>query len=459
MKIKLSNEITVECPTSDLLTACKNNLIIDNPDYQTKLKLGKWLGKTPPKLNLFRCSGQKLILPYGTLDMLKEYVKEGDIVEKDFTTQKVNYSSDIPLYDYQKEAVNAMSAQKCGILKAPAGSGKTQMGIALICKLGLKALWLTHTGDLLLQSKSRAERYIDKKLIGTITGGKVSIGEGITFATVQTMTKLYLPKYKYEFDVIVVDECHRVAGSELKRTQFSTVLSSLAAKYKYGLTATVHRADGMERSIFAQIGNVKYTVPESAVSDRVMKVTVKKLLTGCDFPPDCTSFDGTLIYSKYITQLSYDSSRNAFIAEMLKENSEHYNLILSDRLQQLSNIYEILPDSLKKDCVLINGSTKKEIREQKLEDVRQGRKHYIFASYKLAKEGLDIPRLDRLYLATPQKDEAIVIQSVGRIARTFGGKEKPVCYDFVDNFRFSENFYKKRCTSYKKCGCIIEKEV
>ena len=57
-------------------------------------------------------------------------------------------------------------------------------------------------------------------------------------------------------------------------------------------------------------------------------------------------------------------------------------------------------------------------REQAIEDMRTGKKRYLFATYSLAKEGLDIPRLDRLYLTTPQKDYAVIVQSVGRIART-----------------------------------------
>ena len=94
-------------------------------------------------------------------------------------------------------------------------------------------------------------------------------------------------------------------------------------------------------------------------------------------------------------------------------------------------------------------------REQAIEDMRSGKKHFLFASYKLAKEGLDIPRLDRLHLATPQKDYAIIVQSVGRIARTFDGKEQPICYDYVDGFKMAENMYKARCRHYRKCGCIL----
>ena len=103
----------------------------------------------------------------------------------------------------------------------------------------------------------------------------------------------------------------------------------------------------------------------------------------------------------------------------------------------------------------------KALREQAIEEMRQGRKRYLFATYSLAKEGLDIPRLDRLYLTTPQKDYAVITQSIGRIARTFQGKGEPVAYDYVDDgIQYLVRSYKKRCTTYRKCGCkFIEQEV
>ena len=49
-------------------------------------------------------------------------------------------------------------------------------------------------------------------------------------------------------------------------------------------------------------------------------------------------------------------------------------------------------------------------------------------------------------------------QAVGRVQRTFEGKETPVVYDFVDReIGFCQGAYKKRCTSYRKMGAEIEK--
>ena len=88
--------------------------------------------------------------------------------------------------------------------------------------------------------------------------------------------------------------------------------------------------------------------------------------------------------------------------------------------------------------------------------MRIGKKKYLFASYSLAKEGLDVPRLDRLFLASPAKFSAVITQAVGRVQRTFEGKETPVVYDFVDDIGFCMGAYRKRCSSYRKIGAEFE---
>lgn len=143
----------------------------------------------------------------------------------------IDFKCRVPLYDYQQKAVDEVLAKHYGILQSPAGSGKTQMGISIVERLGRRTLWLTHTKDLLNQSKTRAEQYMKESLIGTITEGKVSIGKGITFATIQTMCRLDLAQYKYLWDVIIVDECHRCSGTPTAMTQFYKVLNSLSARH------------------------------------------------------------------------------------------------------------------------------------------------------------------------------------------------------------------------------------
>lgn len=462
MRIKVSNQLYVTNPTPELAAWCKKNLVLPNPDYAKKQRMGFWVGNTPKELCLYEVHGNDLVLPYGVIEKIP--IDENTRFECEWGGLKFcdyhRYSRDIPLYHYQHIAVNKMRDSYHGILQAPAGSGKTQMGLAIIQRCMSNALWLTHTHDLLQQSKSRAEQYFDPDIIGTITEGKVDIGTGITFATIQTMCKLDLDALKYMWDIVIVDECHRVAGTPTGVTMFSKVLNHLAAPRKYGLSATVHRADGLIKATYALLGEVAYTVPREAVAERVMPVTVIPVPTGVRISDECLNTDGTLNYAGMINYCTTNYLRNVQIASAIVTDAQHPSLILSDRLAHLETLMSMLPGDLRDDAVMISGrmtSKKgKAEREQAIEDMRSGKKKYLFATYALAKEGLDIPCLERLYMATPQKDRAVVEQAVGRIARTCEGKADPICYDFVDEIGYLQKAWRTRKGIYKKCGCTVK---
>lgn len=451
----VSSTIRLSNPSNDLKEWAKANLNIANPDYVKKQRMGFSVWKTPKMLCLYEENGLDYILPYGCLDELTEHGV--NITSQYSPTVRVDYKCKVPLYIYQEKAKLMLWAKKHGILQAPAGSGKTQIGIALIASLGKRALWITHTKDLLNQSKERAERYMSSELIGTITEGKVSIGSGVTFATVQTLCRLDLTRYRDTWNVIIVDECHRVAGTPTAMTMFSKVLNSLNAEHKYGLSATVHRADGLIKATYSLLGRVVYEIPKTEVADKVMRVGIKAVETGTKISTRCINTDGTLNYTALISYLSDDEERNRLILEHIREEhaAGHSILVLSLRLSQL----EWFKDHLGDDAQMIDGTmvSKKEKakRESAIEDMRKGRCRILLASYNLAKEGLDIPILDRLILAAPQKDYAVITQSIGRIARTAPDKQDPICLDFVDDIQYLIRMYKKRVSVYRKNDCYF----
>lgn len=337
MITEIGSRLRITNPSPDMVDWCKKHLEIPNPEYQKKARMNLWLGDTPRTLVMYEVDGDSVIIPFGCLRSILPLL-EGD-VKKLFAKQvKVDYKgAKVPLYDYQKEAVGAMIINHYGILQSPAGSGKTQIGIALACSMQLKTLWLTHTKDLLTQSKNRAAQYIDKSLLGTITEGKVNIGETMTFATIQTMCKVDLNQYRDTWDCIIVDECHRVAGTPTAVTQFSKVLNTLRARHKYGLSATVHRADGLIKATYAMLGHVIYTVPDEAVKSRVMTVDVQPKGTGVKLDSAFLNSDGTINYCKMITYLTSHTDRN-----QLRANGDIYTcpLIIDEELKE-NNILRV----------------------------------------------------------------------------------------------------------------------
>lgn len=447
MKIIVSNNIRIQDPDEKIKNYAENNLVMINPDYLRNERLGYSNYKTHKYLVFYEIDGNELILPFGCLtDLFAMYsleVFENRIV----LGEHITYKSDIKLFDYQEEVCKKAVLRKNGIIVMPAGSGKTQTALEIIARLGLKTLWITHTIDLLNQSYDRAKNNFYDIGLGKIANGKIQIGTHITFATVQTLKSIDLQDYADTWDCIIVDECHRVCGTPAKAGMFYKVINKLVARYKYGLTATPYRnVKGTEKAMFSLLGKTIIELDKDIIGDRIIPATIIKTKTNFTEIPDyCLETDGTIKYAMLTTVLSEDEERNNLILRILRYCKNNYTLVLADRVKQLYYLQGKLGYGN-----VIDGKTKKEIREKAIEEIRTGKQKVLFATYGLAKEGLDIPRLDRLILASPHRDKATVIQAVGRIERKFENKIKPICYDLVDPIQYFKNMYSNRKSYYRK---------
>ena len=364
----------------------------------------------------------------------------------------LTYKSNIKLFNYQEKVCQKAVLRKNGIIVMPAGSGKTQTALEIIARLRLKTLWITHTIDLLNQSYDRAKNNFENVGLGKIANGKIEIGTHITFATVQTLKSIDLQTYADTWDCIIVDECHRICGTPAKAGMFYKVINKLVARYKYGLTATPYRnVKGTEIAMFSLIGKTIIELDKDVIGNRIIPATVIKVKTEFNKIPDkCLEVDGTIKYATLTTVLSQDLERNNLILDILKKCKNNYTLVLVDRVEQMYYLKEKLGYGN-----VVDGKTKKDIREKAIEEVREGKERVLFATYGLAKEGLDIPRLDRLILASPHRDKATVIQAIGRIERKFENKKNPICYDLVEPIQYFESMYRNRKSYYKKNNNLI----
>lgn len=455
MYFEVGQRIYARNATDELLAWCRQNLVLDNPEYFKRLAMGKWCGNTPEHIYLYVRNGADIILPFGCIKKIRELFGDYRFYGLMKTGSKVDYKSIIDPYPYQEEAVVSAIKAKNGVIVMPCGSGKTQTALEIIARLGLKTLWLTHTQDLLNQSMNRAKSVFccSDSLYGTITDGKVNIGSGLTFATVQTMSRLNLQDYKDVWDVVVVDECHKAVGSPTKVMQFYKVLSSLACRYKYGLTATPKRADGLEESMFALLGDIIVRVDKAAVADTTCPVGVMDVLTG--YIPDldmALAGDGTINYAGLVKDLVHNKERFNLVSAILNGNCRESTLVLANRVEYL----EELQKSYKRRSVCLSGmghsKAAKAERKEALNRLNSGDLDCVFATYQLAKEGLDVPNLRYVVFATPEKDETTVMQAAGRVGRKAAGKDFGTVIDLIDDFGMYKGWAKKRKIVYKKLG-------
>lgn len=453
MKTIISNEIFIENPNEEIQKWCKKNLIYKNPDYIKKQRMGLWVGNTPRTFQMYKVTNRNYILPFGVLRRIWNYIKK-DEFEVRFKVKKIYPRSLITLYDYQEIAVQKMLKSKNGILISKAGSRKTQMMLELICRLGYKALWINNKKDLMQQALDRAKNNIVNCEFGTITEGKINIGD-ITFSTIQTLSKIDLDALKDEFGIIVCDEFQNFSGTPTKLTQAYKVLSKLSARFKFGCTACLHRSDGLMQAGLDLVGDVIYEIPDSEIADKIVRASIQPIHTNF-IPILSMGADGVVAsFSSLINEITCDEERNDLIVEDIRENKDNHCIVLSDRLLQLKLLKEKLGYGLMIDGSMVSKKGKEQRREA-IEKMKTGEEHVLFASYSLAKEGLDIPILDRLFFASPKKDKSVIIQSVGRIERICEGKSTPIVYDYVDdydeNFTMLKNMFNSRKSIYKKNG-------
>ena len=71
VQVTISNEITITEPTQEIMDWCKRELVLPNPEYVKKERMGLWLGNTPRTLSLYKVNGNRVILPIGAFKFIK----------------------------------------------------------------------------------------------------------------------------------------------------------------------------------------------------------------------------------------------------------------------------------------------------------------------------------------------------------------------------------------------------
>ena len=450
--VYIDNKLTITNPSKETMDWIKQNLEFANPEFAKKEKMGLYTKNIPPVITLFEIAGNAVTIPYGCVTMSIPGIKEQELkFAKPASDIQLNYNSRINLFSYQERAVEQALQSSSGVIVMPCGSGKTQTALELVARYKGRALWITHTKELLKQSMERAKSVYDinAKNIGTITEGKIDIGEYITFATVQTLASIDLYDYRDYWDVIIVDECHKAVGTPTHLMMFYKVISQLSAYHKFGLTATPKRQDGLERSMFALLGDLIIEIDQENIP--TAPTYVWPVQTGCELDlTNMVNTDGTLNFVKVTNALCEDPARNMLIAQIINQLNDTC-LILSDRVDHLYTLQKLVGEQYTEVISSRSMNKKeKERREAAIDRLRRKEIKCLFATYQLAKEGLDIPSLAYVLFTTPKKDDITVIQSAGRVRRTAPGKNYGMIVDFVDNMPLAQRYFQHRKSIFKK---------
>jgi len=370
--------------------------------------------------------------------------------------------------DYQTKAIDDACNVERGVIQSATGSGKGFIGASIIAKLNVSPfIFYVTSKDLLKQAKDELERsisYNGSSLdVGVIGDGKCDIRD-INVMTIQTAVRACGMKYK-KFDDeekvikekgvseknkveikdliisakgMIVDECQHV------RSDSCQVISdmSLGCRYRYGMSATPYRNEGDDILIEACFGKTICNISASdlirqgyLVKPDVYFVPVSNM-RGRNFGTYANAYKNAIVNNV---------ERNNIIVKIAKQMVDNGRviLILCRQIEHGKILEKLIPDS-----VFIHGSHSSKVRKAHLDKIRK-REASITISSVIFDEGINVKPLDTLILAGSGKSRTRALQRVGRILRTFPGKEEATVIDFMDNCKYMLAHSRARKTIYQ----------
>jgi len=434
----------------DILRRLKRELTFDNPEYLSRLKLGKSTWGIPDKIEAFRITGDELIIPRGCNKMVR------DIFEKVDYDDRRTLGLPVPvvckslntLRDYQTEAVELMLKREQGVIIVPCGGGKTVIAIDALLRTKTTTLIMVHTLDLLSQWKEVLKKCGVEA--GEIGNGKFDL-KPITVATIQTLSKLLNTLKKEWFEqwgCVIHDEVHRAAAKT-----FFRVVSHFPAKYRFGLTATPEREDGLTPLLYFLFGTAIYEIDRNTLLKKgfLTSVNVQPVFTGFRYP-----YFNKADRNAMLDTLVNDSARNRNITAdiICAVEDGHTCLVLTGRVDHA----EILCTKLNRlgfFAEALLGKVKKQDRDTIRKNTLKGELKIIVAT-SVADEGLDIPNLSAVFFTFPSRALARILQRAGRVMRPSPGKPDPVIFDYIDhNIHTLKQQYFQRRQAYHQLRATI----
>ena len=398
-----------------------------------------------------------------------------DIVDKRQMGRTIDVFFNGELYPEQKVAAERLLAYDIGMLAAATAFGKTVIGANLIARRKVNTLVLVHTVEIMNNWVRDLERFLTineelptyttpkgrikqrDSVIGTFSSQKRAATGIIDIAMIGSLGKEDdINPMVRNYGMIIVDECHHAAAAT-----FENVLRASAAKYVYGMSATVKRGDKQERKLLMQLGPIRhrYTAKERAMKQGIGHYVYPRFTRIVDLSPS----DNRHISELYRLIVDSELRNMQIVADAVDcVKKGRTPVVMTKYREHAENLYGLLQGAADHVFLLQGGKSLKaraELRE-KMAAVSRDESMIMVATGQYIGEGFNYPRLDTMLLAMPISFEGNVEQYAGRLNRDYEGKKDVIIFDYIDqHIPVLERMYHRRLRTYKNIGFEVCSEV
>ena len=333
------------------------------------------------------------------------------------------------LRPYQQQAVGSMRAEiRSGVrrvmLYCPTAGGKTEQSIELIRlarEKGRRSLFVAHRIGLVTQAWRRLRKSgIDAGVIqGDNTRG---LDKPVVVGSIQTLARRGYP----EFDLLIIDEAHHVAGSG----EYLALLAASAGKTVIGLSATPF-AKGLGRYV-PELGGPLFGAMVKAATIR--ELIDLGFLVDCDvYGPGEPDLRGVKIvagdYHEGQLGAAVDQPQliGDIVATWLRLAEGKPTVCFATNVAHSKHIVaQFVAAGVAAEH--IDAYTDDSDRDAVLGRLERG-ETLVVSNVGILTEGWDFPGCSVMILARPTKSLALYVQMAGRVLRPADGKRKATILD------------------------------
>jgi superfamily II DNA or RNA helicase len=324
--------------------------------------------------------------------------------------------------------IRAMGEHRALLISAT-GTGKTYAAAFALREINPKhALFLVHREQILRKAiESFKNVFGDTKTFGLYSGTSQETDRDFIFATMQTMAMHFEDFAEQEFQVIVVDEAHRV-GAE----SYQKMMAYFNPDLWIGMTASPDRTDKFD----------VYSAFDHNIAHEIRLQEAMRLNLLCPFHYYGITdifVDGEEKEKRDFARLVCDE-RVDFIIEKAEyfdhSGSRVKGLAFCSTLEESKELSKKFNERGYR-TIALSGADSQDVRESSVrlleQDERDGGLDYIF-TVDIFNEGIDIPQVNQILMLRPTESPIIFVQQLGRGLRKAENKEFVMILDFIGNY-------------------------
>lgn len=338
------------------------------------------------------------------------------------------------LRDYQTEAADAVweNLDRNSVVAIPTGGGKSLI-IAELCMRackgwpGTRILVLQHVKELVEQNARTIKAHWPLAPVGIYSAGlKRYFVEDITVASVQSIFRK--PARLGVFDIIIVDEAHRIPHSQ--EGMYHAVFAASPGAKIVGLSATPYRLGGGlltdgDTPLFSEI---VAEIRTSLLVQRGFLAPIRARHTGAQADLSNVHTRGGEFVPAEMTAAFDDEALTATVtSDMLRHAAGRRSImVFACSVEHCQHVADKLRASGEQAVAIITGTTPDAERDATVAAFKAGRLRFL-VNCDVLTTGFDAPNVDCIVLLRATKSPGLYVQIVGRGLRISKATGKTDC--------------------------------